>query len=285
MALGLLLLSRLDAGTDRLAASLFMLVLGMGLGLVMQVLVIAVQNTVEVRDLGAATSSATFFRSIGGSFGVAIFGAIFNARLADNLRDAFGENAPATSFGGGPEQLDSLPPAVREQFVAVFADSLQPVFLTGVPIALAAFALAWLLREIPLRAQPGRVAGVNETFGMAQVGAAAVRQEAEVRIAAARAALARLDVAARARKLPVERVAGVRDLFEARIAHLTERVDASRAASEAQPDAFWSAVVELLATERRELGRLELATRLDRDVSDRIKRDAAAEAHDLSGIA
>src|SRR5205823_14229796 len=85
MVLGLFLLSRMNEHTSVLVASLSMLVLGLGLGLVMQVLVIAVQNAVEYRNLGAATSGATFFRSIGGSFGTAVFGAILSNQLASHL--------------------------------------------------------------------------------------------------------------------------------------------------------------------------------------------------------
>src|SRR4051794_2491986 len=110
---GLLLLSRLDAGTSTFFASLAMLVLGLGLGLVMQVLVLAVQNAVESSDLGAATSGATLFRSLGGSLGTAVLGAIFTARLTDELA-----GSPAGQLGGSvdPASLQRLPAAARDAY-------------------------------------------------------------------------------------------------------------------------------------------------------------------------
>ncbi len=155
MALGLFLLSLMTASTGLAEASAFMFVLGLGLGGVMQVLVIAVQNAVPYRHLGTATSSATFFRQIGGSFGVAVFGAIFNHQLTANLPKYLPHAALAKIHGGSigknPAQLDALPPAIHHGFVLAFADSLQTVFLVGVPFAVLAFALCWLLKEVPLR--------------------------------------------------------------------------------------------------------------------------------------
>jgi hypothetical protein len=132
-----------------------MVVLGLGIGCVMQVLVVAVQNAVPQSQLGTATSSSTFFRSIGGAFGVAIFGAIFNNRLAANLpkylppaalRAVHGSNISAS-----PAQLDALPPAIHHGYVLAFSDSLHAVFLIGAPISLVAFALTWFLKDLPLR--------------------------------------------------------------------------------------------------------------------------------------
>jgi hypothetical protein len=132
-----------------------MLVLGAGIGLVMQVLVVAVQNAVPRSQLGTATSCSTFFRSIGGSFGVAVFGAIFNNRLAANLpkylppsalRAVHGSNVTAS-----PAQLDALPPAIHHGYVLAFSDSLHTVFLIGAPVALIAFVLTWFLKDLPLR--------------------------------------------------------------------------------------------------------------------------------------
>jgi hypothetical protein len=132
-----------------------MVVLGLGVGCVMQVLVVAVQNAVPQSQLGTATSSSTFFRSIGGAFGVAIFGAIFNNRLAANLpkylppsalRAVHGSNVSAS-----PAQLDALPSAIHHGYVLAFGDSLHAVFLIGAPISLLAFALTWFLKDLPLR--------------------------------------------------------------------------------------------------------------------------------------
>jgi DNA-binding MarR family transcriptional regulator len=149
------LLSHLGVTTSTLAASVYMFVLGVGIGAVMQVLVIAVQNVVSYTDLGVATSGATFFRSIGGSFGTAAFGAIFASQLTGNLaRYLAGTPVPAgfnASAGASPAVLAKLPPAVHAGYIHAFAASLHTVFLIAVPIAAFAFALTWLLKEVPLR--------------------------------------------------------------------------------------------------------------------------------------
>src|SRR3954464_12165723 len=127
---GLFLLSRLEGDTPPWLASVYMLVLGVGLGLVMQVIVLVVQNDVEPRDIGVATSTATFFRSMGGSLGVALFGAIFASRLASELSAL--PPQIAGRFAGGinisPEQVHSLSPEIRHDFLLAFVDALQPVF-------------------------------------------------------------------------------------------------------------------------------------------------------------
>ena len=155
MSVGLFLLSRISASTGSLALSLAMVVLGLGIGMVLQVLVIAVQNAVDYKDLGTATSGTTFFRSIGASFGVAIFGAIFSNTLIGNVRNALGHVRipPGLSVTGGvsPAQLKALPPVVRHVLVTGYAHSLQTVFLAAVPVALLAFVLTWILPEVPLR--------------------------------------------------------------------------------------------------------------------------------------
>jgi EmrB/QacA subfamily drug resistance transporter len=155
MAVGLFLLSRIGVTTGALALALAMVVLGLGIGLVLQVLVVAVQNAVDYRDLGTATAGTTFFRSIGASFGVAIFGAIFSNTLIGNIRRSLGHvRIPAgLSLTGGvsPAQLKALPPSVRHVLVTGYADSLKTVFLAAVPVALLAFAITWILPELPLR--------------------------------------------------------------------------------------------------------------------------------------
>jgi EmrB/QacA subfamily drug resistance transporter len=155
MTVGMYLLSHLAVGTSTLASSLYMFVLGVGIGAVMQVLVIAVQNVVPYQDLGAATSGVTFFRSIGGSFGTAVFGAIFASQLGGNLaRYLAGTPIPRgfnASAGASPAALAKLPPAVHTGYIEAYAASLHTVFLVAVPIAAAAFVLTWLFREVPLR--------------------------------------------------------------------------------------------------------------------------------------
>jgi EmrB/QacA subfamily drug resistance transporter len=154
-AVGMLLLSRLEPGTGSFAVGAYMLVLGVGLGLVMQVLVLAVQNAVPYSQLGVATSSATLFRSIGGSLGTAILGAIFANRLADELATQLPANSPAAAgLASGqidPAQLKALPAALREGYVQSFTDSISTVFLIAAAVVAVAFLLSWMLEERPLR--------------------------------------------------------------------------------------------------------------------------------------
>jgi EmrB/QacA subfamily drug resistance transporter len=153
LVVGMYLLSLLRVGTAPWLASVYMLVVGIGIGLVMQVLVLVVQNDVRPQDIGVATSTATFFRSVGGSFGVAIFGAVFATRLNDQL--ALLPPSVTARLGSGvhlnPEQAKQLPAAVHADFLQAFAHALHGVFLWGTALALVPFALSWLLKEVPLR--------------------------------------------------------------------------------------------------------------------------------------
>ena len=162
-ALGLFLLSRMTVSTGVVSVMLIMLVLGLGLGMVMQVLVIAVQNAVDYHDLGVGTSGATLFRLIGGSLGTAVLGAIFAARLDAHLAQlvAAGTVGISTHIGAGmdPATLAQLPPGVRAAYATAFASSLSTVFLVATVIALAGFALAWLLPALPLRESVGADSG------------------------------------------------------------------------------------------------------------------------------
>jgi len=144
----------MGVGTPTWEDALFMLILGMGLGSVMQVLVTIVQNGVQHSELGVATSGATFFRSIGGSFGTAIFGAIFSNVLVGNLaHHLHGIPLPSgfSSANVTPAMLDLLPAAVRHGFVAGYAESIQTVFLIAAPIAFLAFLATWLIPQVELR--------------------------------------------------------------------------------------------------------------------------------------
>jgi EmrB/QacA subfamily drug resistance transporter len=169
MIVGLFLLSRMTEHTSTLVMSCYFCVLGLGLGSVMQVLVIAVQNAVDYEDLGAATSGASFFRSIGGSFGVAVFGSIFANRLAAHTADALrGVRLPA-GFDPGevrrdPHVIATFPPQVAEKVLHAYAQSIQSVFSWSVPVAVVAFALTWFLRENPLR-MTARVSDLGEGLG------------------------------------------------------------------------------------------------------------------------
>jgi EmrB/QacA subfamily drug resistance transporter len=149
MTLGLALLSTLTIDTEIWKASVYALVLGLGLGMVMQVLVLAAQNAVDYADLGVATSGTTLFRSIGGSVGVSIFGAIFSAILASDL-SAIGRSGefPASL---NPAAILALPEARRALYLQAYTDALHPVFLTAALIGVFAFLLTFLLKEMPLR--------------------------------------------------------------------------------------------------------------------------------------
>jgi MFS family permease len=150
MTVGLGLLATLDVGTATWTTCVYMLVLGLGLGMVMQVLTLAVQNSVDYRDLGVATSGTSLFRSIGGSVGVSLFGAIFSARLTASLASQLpaGTNLPAAA---APAAIAALPPTVKAVYLDVFTAALHPVFLYATGIAALGFALTWLLKELPLR--------------------------------------------------------------------------------------------------------------------------------------
>lgn len=154
--LGLLLLHQLDENSSTAEMSSYFFVFGLGLGLVMQVLVLIVQNAVSYEDLGVATSGATFFRSIGASFGVAIFGTIFTNRVGDKLADAFQgvQLPPGLSIDGleaDPRGIAELPAALRPPALDAYATSITDVFLYAAPVALLGFVLAWFLKEDRLR--------------------------------------------------------------------------------------------------------------------------------------
>ncbi|MGV1037622.1 MAG: MDR family MFS transporter [Candidatus Nanopelagicales bacterium] len=155
--IGLYMLSTVGAKTGYGFIALSAFVLGIGLGNVMQVLVIAVQNSVEPKQLGAATSTSTFFRSIGGSFGTAVFGAVWTSQLASHLAAALPSEIAAKFAGSGQSitssmsNIDSLPPAVHDSVINAIAQSIDATFLVAVPIMALAFVLSLFLKEMPLR--------------------------------------------------------------------------------------------------------------------------------------
>jgi len=153
MTVALGLLATLDAASSITTAVLYMIVLGLGLGLVMQVLVLAAQNAVDYRYLGVATSGTTLFRSIGGSIGVSLFGAIFAAGLATHLAAAL-PAATQLPNATAPAAIRALPSGTRTLYRDAFTAALHPVFIDGAAIGALAFALTWFLREIPLRGTP-----------------------------------------------------------------------------------------------------------------------------------
>jgi EmrB/QacA subfamily drug resistance transporter len=167
--IGMFLLSRLEVDTAPWLASVYMLVVGVGIGLVMQVLVLAVQNDAPARDVGVATSTATFFRSMGGSLGVALLGAIFASRLASELTALPGD--AAARLGGGvnisPGEVHALPPEIRHDFLLAFVHALQPVFLVGAALTAVTFLLSLLLKEVPLRSTTSGEAGLEAAQAVA----------------------------------------------------------------------------------------------------------------------
>ncbi|WP_327413753.1 MDR family MFS transporter [Streptomyces sp. NBC_01233] len=155
-AIGLLLLHQLHRTSSTWEMSVYFFVFGAGLGLVMQVLVLVVQNAVSYADLGVATSGATFFRSIGASFGVAIFGTVFTDGLADKLAASLaGVQLPAgasvAQLEADPRAIAALPADLRPRVLDAYATAITDVFLYAVPIVLVAFVIACFLKEDKLR--------------------------------------------------------------------------------------------------------------------------------------
>ncbi len=153
IAVALGLLATMDVATTRVEVGLFMALLGIGLGMVMQNLVLVAQNEVPASDLGSATATVNFTRALGGSIGTAIFGAIMAAGLASRLHGELppGVEVDPAALQGSPETILALPPEVRGFVVEAFSGALSTVFLVGVPFALVAFVLMVLLPERPLR--------------------------------------------------------------------------------------------------------------------------------------
>ena len=155
MSVGLLLFSTLGAGSSRLAAAVFMVIFGIGFGLVTQILMVAIQNAVEPRQIGTATAAANLFRALGGSVGVAIYGAILTAGLRHWLpSELAGRTVPGISARGiqaTPGRIHALAPAVQHAVARALGSSLHDVFLVAAPIAFAGAVIVTLLPERPLR--------------------------------------------------------------------------------------------------------------------------------------
>jgi EmrB/QacA subfamily drug resistance transporter len=152
MALGLYLMSTMNRSSGVWLESLYMFILGMGIGLAMQVLTIAVQNTVSYAELGAATSGVTFFRTLGSSFGTAIFGTLYTNQLGPNLAKALAQvsGVPAIAVES-PAGLKQLPAAQAAPIIDAYANTINYVFQWVVPVALVGFVVAWFIREVSLR--------------------------------------------------------------------------------------------------------------------------------------
>jgi hypothetical protein len=295
VTLAMLLLGHLGANTSALVSSLYQAVLGFGLGLVMQVLVLAVQSTVDLRDLGAATSSASFFRSIGGSVGVSVFAALFNSGLARHLAAQLPKDSGVTAaqLRGSPAELAKLPAAVHDAYVHSFVLSLQSVFHVAIFFAAAGFLISLLLPNVPLRGTTGGegattgggLAAVGQQFGFVATGAAEVHQEIRARLQAAAAALERIDLLVAEDRLTETAGEDLRRLYRARMSYLTAGArSASDPPAENSNPARWQTLLDVLRAERTSLstdasvpdGQPESAldeTRLERD-----RRVAALQA-------
>ncbi len=148
MTVALILLSSITVDTPASTASIYMVLLGLGLGMVMQILVMAVQNAVAYEQLGVATSGTTLFRSIGGSIGAALFGAIFAYTLSEKIRATAPELVDTMS---DPAAISALSGALKSTYNDLFISSLQPVFRTAAAAAFIAFLLSFMIKEVPLR--------------------------------------------------------------------------------------------------------------------------------------
>jgi EmrB/QacA subfamily drug resistance transporter len=176
MALGMWLLSLQGVHTSRLVTGAYIAVLGLGMGFLMQTTMLIAQNSVEQKDLGVSSSASTFFRSIGGSFGVSLFGAIFNHRFATELTDRLGAAGSKLTAAGSrldPAALKALPTPIRTGFLEAMANSISGVFGWAILFAVAVPVLAIFIQEVPLRGGPeagpqGAAATVEEAVGVPQ---------------------------------------------------------------------------------------------------------------------
>lgn len=166
MALAFLLMSRMEPSTSALLQSVYLIILGAGIGLSMQVLILIVQNTSNFEDLGVATSGVTFFRTIGSSFGAAIFGSLFVNFLNSRLGPALAASGAPPAAVSSPGALHRQPHDVAAPIVAAYADSLTQVFFWAAPVALLGFVLALFLREVPLRDIHRSAVDLGDGFAM-----------------------------------------------------------------------------------------------------------------------
>lgn len=166
MAVAFLLMSRMNPSTSAVLQSLYLFILGAGIGLCMQVLILIVQNTSRFEDLGVATSGVTFFRTIGSSFGAAIFGSLFTNFLHSRIGPAIAASGAPPAAASSPEALHRLPRATAAPIVQAYAASLTQVFLWAVPVALVGLTLALFLREVPLRDIGRNNADMGDGFAM-----------------------------------------------------------------------------------------------------------------------
>jgi MFS family permease len=152
-AIGIALLSRMGTDTSRFYSSASMAVVGFGVGMTMPTLSLAAQNAVSARDLGVVTSATTFFRSLGGALGVALFGAVLNARTTADLERGLppGTVVDRDALLSSPREIRELPSELVGPVIHAIAEGVTAAFTVAVPVVAVTFGLAWLLREVPLR--------------------------------------------------------------------------------------------------------------------------------------
>ena len=180
MTFGLILMSTLNEETSFTILSIYAVLVGAGLGLSMQTIVIALQNSVDFQDMGIATSSNTFFRSLGGAFGTAVFGTILSNRVAYYLQENFAtlsQSNPKAVEGFDSTKLEvlttntsiiaTLPPVIRDTVLHSFTQTFQVVFFAAAPVTFLGFVLAFFLKEKPLQSSSDHHAAKTEAAGEA----------------------------------------------------------------------------------------------------------------------
>jgi ABC-type sugar transport system permease subunit len=178
MTVGILLMTRLEIDTPYWQVAIYAVLVGAGLGLSMQTIVIALQNAVEMKDMGVATSSNTFFRSLGSVFGTAFFGSVLTNRLAHYMQSGFADlaktNPQAVSaidptamkgLANNSKLIHTLPADVQHVVLQAFVNSFHVVFYAAAPITAIGFFLALMLRETPLRTNEDYKKAAQEAAG------------------------------------------------------------------------------------------------------------------------
>ncbi|SHN16399.1 MDR family MFS transporter [Actinacidiphila paucisporea] len=152
ITVGLFLLSTMDVHTTRFTSGLYMAVLGAGMGFIMQITMLIAQNSVDMRDIGVGSSSATLFRTIGGSFGVSLFGALFSHKIQHGM-DSTAAGAAVTKGGAqlDPATIAKFPPALKDAYFHAVSSGTHTVFLWGAVVSVIGFVAAWFIVETPLR--------------------------------------------------------------------------------------------------------------------------------------
>ncbi len=155
MTIGMLMMLMLKVDTSTVMASALTLGVGLGMGFIMQNTMLVTQNSVELRDMGAASGAVTMFRTVGGSLGIALLGSIYASRLKSTITDRLGAKAGHAVASGGshvtPAQLKTLPTPVQDAFKAAVTNGLHATLIGGAVLASLTFVVAWFIREVPLR--------------------------------------------------------------------------------------------------------------------------------------